>query len=96
MIKSHITTSEKCPYSESFWSVFSRIRSECGKIRTKTTLNTYFSCSVRSVTYLLLTWNLLEYIWLISRIILLSGDIETNPSPQHSFSGQVFRLVIGI
>ena len=44
---------EKCPYSEFFWSVFSRIRteygeilrtlsiqSECGKIRTRKTPNT--------------------------------------------------------
>ena len=42
---------EKCPYSEFFWSVFSsiqteygkilRIKSECGKIRTRKTPNTY-------------------------------------------------------
>ena len=30
----------KCPYSESFWSVFSRIQSKCGKIQTRKTPNT--------------------------------------------------------
>ena len=30
----------KCPYSELFWSVFSRIRNEYGKIRTRITPNT--------------------------------------------------------
>ena len=34
------------------------------------------------------TWNLLEYIWHASRIIILSGDIETNRSPKQSFSSQ--------
>ena len=44
------TLCKKCPYSEFFWFVFSRIRSkygeiqsiqsECGKIRTKKTPNT--------------------------------------------------------
>ena len=27
---------ERCPYSEFFWSVFSRIRTECGEIRENT------------------------------------------------------------
>ena len=31
---------EKCPYSELFWTVFSRIRTEYGKIRTGITANT--------------------------------------------------------
>ena len=31
---------EKCPYLEFFWSVFSRIQCECGKIRTRKTPNT--------------------------------------------------------
>ena len=31
---------EKCPYSELFWSVFSRIRTKYGKIRTRITPNT--------------------------------------------------------
>ena len=50
-----VTLREKCPYSESFWSVFSRIRTEyeeilygislriqskCGKIRTRINPNT--------------------------------------------------------
>ena len=43
---------------------------------------------IRSVTYLLITWNLLEHIWHASRIIMLSGDIETNSGPKHSFSSQ--------
>ena len=40
------TLREKCPYSELFWSVFSRIRPEygeiqfkCGKMQTKITQN---------------------------------------------------------
>ena len=31
---------EKCPYSESFWSLFYGIQSECGKIRIRKTPNT--------------------------------------------------------
>ena len=42
---------------------------------------------IRSITYFLITWSLLKYIWYDSRIIILSGDIETNPGPKHSFSG---------
>ena len=34
------TLREKCPYSELFWSAFSRIRTEFGKIRTRITPNT--------------------------------------------------------
>ena len=30
-----LTLREKCPYSEIFWSVFSRIRTEYGEIRSK-------------------------------------------------------------
>ena len=30
----------KCPYSELLWSVFSRIQSECGKMRTRITPHT--------------------------------------------------------
>ena len=45
-----ISLYEKCSYSEFFWSVFSRIQSECGKIWTRKTPNTalfiYFSGSV--------------------------------------------------
>ena len=50
ILLSKSTLREKCPYSEFFWSVFSRIRteygvslriqSECGKIRTRKTPNT--------------------------------------------------------
>ena len=43
---------------------------------------------IRCVTYLLIRWNLLEYIWHASRIIILSGDIESNARPKHSFSSQ--------
>ena len=42
------TLNKKCPYSELFWSAFSRIRpeylriqSECGKILARITPNTY-------------------------------------------------------
>ena len=33
------TLHEKFPYSELFWSVFSRIQSDCGKMRTRITPN---------------------------------------------------------
>ena len=33
------TLRKKCPYSEVFWSVLSRIQSKCGKIRTRITPN---------------------------------------------------------
>ena len=33
-----------------------------------------------------ITRNLLEYIGLVSPIIILSGDTETNPSPKQSLS----------
>ena len=32
-----------------------------------------------SITYLLIIWNFLEYIWHVSLIIIPSGDTETNP-----------------
>ena len=32
---------KKCPYSELFWSAFSRIQSECRKMGTRITPNTY-------------------------------------------------------
>ena len=35
-----LTLREKCPHSELFWSVFSRIPSKCRKIRTRITPNT--------------------------------------------------------
>ena len=34
------TLREKCPYSQLFWSVFSRIQFECAKVRTRITPNT--------------------------------------------------------
>ena len=36
---------EKCPYLELFWSVFSRIRTECGKIPTRKTpdMDTFYA-----------------------------------------------------
>ena len=43
---------------------------------------------IRSITYFLITWSLLKYVWHDSWIIILSGDIETNPGPKHSFSSQ--------
>ena len=47
---------------------------------------------IRSVAYFLSTWSFLKYIWHDSRIILLSGDIETNPGPKHSFSTQGLKI----
>ena len=40
-----ITLREKCPYLELFWSVFSRIRTKYGKIRTRITpnMNTFYT-----------------------------------------------------
>ena len=35
-----VSLRKKCPYSDLFWSVFSRIQSESGKIRTEKTPNT--------------------------------------------------------
>ena len=40
------TQRKKCPYSELFWSAFSRIQSKCGKIRTGITSNTGTFCAV--------------------------------------------------
>ena len=48
--------SEKYPYSEFFWSVFSRIRTEYGEIWTRKTANTdtfyavFYSCVVDYIT----------------------------------------------
>ena len=47
---------------------------------------------IRSVTYFLITWRLIKYIWYDSWIIILSGDIETNPGPKHSFSSQGLKI----
>ena len=47
---------------------------------------------IRSVPYLLITWNLLEYIWLVSWVIVLSDDMETNAGPKHSFSSQGYKI----
>ena len=41
------TLRENCPYTELFWSVFSRIRTEYGKIRTRIAPNTDTFCAVR-------------------------------------------------
>ena len=41
---------------------------------------------IRSVTYFLITWSLLNYIWYYSWIIIFSGNIKTNPGPKNSFS----------
>ena len=37
--KNNLTLSKNCPYLEFVWSVFSRIQSECQKIRTRKTPN---------------------------------------------------------
>ena len=47
---------------------------------------------IRSVTYFLIAWSLLKYIWHDCRIIILSGDIETNPGPKRSFSSQGLKI----
>ena len=47
---------------------------------------------IKSVTYFLTTWGLLKYIWHDFRIITLSGDMETNPGPKHSFSSQGLNI----
>ena len=33
MFLGHLVPCEKCPYLEFFWSLFSRIQTECGEIR---------------------------------------------------------------
>ena len=47
---------------------------------------------IRSVTYFLITWDLLKYTWHDSRIIILSGDVETSPGPKQSFSSQDLNI----
>ena len=50
---------------------------------------------IRSVTYFLITWSLLKYIWYDSRIIILSGDIETNPGPKNFFLKPSLKICHG-
>ena len=47
---------------------------------------------IRITTYFLITWSLLKYIWHDSRIVVLIGDIETNPGPKHSFSSNSIKI----
>ena len=47
---------------------------------------------IRSATNFLITWSLLKYIWHDSWIIILSGNIETNPGPRHSFLSQSLKI----
>ena len=47
---------------------------------------------IRSVTYVLITWNLREYTWHVSGIIIVSSGIETNSGPKHSFSSQDLKI----
>ena len=47
---------------------------------------------IRSVTYLLITWNLFEYIWHGSRIIILSGDKDTIDGTKRSFCVSVHKF----
>ena len=47
---------------------------------------------IRSITCFLIIWSLLEYIWHDSHIIILSGDIETNPGPKHSFANEGLKI----
>ena len=47
---------------------------------------------IRSVTYFVITWSLLQNICYDSRIIIFSSDIETNPGPKLSFSSQGLKI----
>ena len=47
---------------------------------------------ISSVTYLLIAWNLLEYIWHASHVIILTSDVERNPSLKHSFSSEDLKI----
>ena len=47
---------------------------------------------IRSVTYFLITQSFLKYIWYDSWIVILSGDIETNPGPKYFFSSQGLKI----
>ena len=47
---------------------------------------------ISNVTYFLVIWSLLKYIWLDCLIIILSGDIEINPGPKHSFLSQGLKI----
>ena len=47
---------------------------------------------IRTVTFFLITWSLLKYIWYDSQVIILSGDIEKNSGPKHSFSSQGLKI----
>ena len=42
--------------------------------------------------YLLIILNLLEYLWVASRIISLSGDIEINPGPKSNVLNRCFSI----
>ena len=42
--------------------------------------------------YLLIISNLLEYLWVASRIISLSGDIEINPGPKSNMLNRCFSI----
>ena len=48
-----ITLRKKCPYFELLWSVFSRIQTEYGEMRTKITPNTDTFHAVTCPTYIL-------------------------------------------
>ena len=51
---------------------------------------------IMKVTYLLITWDLFEYICHASRIVILSGDIERNPCPNILSEVKVLRFFIEI
>ena len=42
--------------------------------------------------YFLIIWSVHKYTWSGSKIIILSGDVETNPGPKHSFSSQGLKI----
>ena len=45
-----------------------------------------------TTTYLLIILNLLEYLWVASRIISLSSDIEINPGPKSNALNRCFSI----
>ena len=59
---------------------------KCRKINRK--IGVYLFTTI----YLLIISNLLEYLWVGSRIISLSGDVEINPGPKLNASNRCFSM----
>ena len=65
-----VTLDKKCSYFEFFWFVFSRIQSECGKMRSRKAPNTdTFPAVLISVITVVFTEVLLEILSLIIELI---------------------------